>query len=101
MSLLEGSYCWSIGNIDACKIESPAAIISAAGVKLGAVVRKRQQMSFKQRLKYDLCSLHILLGRGVFPLQCHHVSETPARLRIASGDRRDQYSFGVACSTGG
>ena len=53
MRLLEGAQRWAVCDVDACQLESPRSIIAAAGVKLRAMVGKRQQVSLEKASNPD------------------------------------------------
>jgi hypothetical protein len=66
------------------EVKRPPAIVTAAGVELGTMVREGEEVPAKQFIEAKPCGVELYL-RLVEPFLCNqHISKTPPHLWIAT-----------------
>ena len=98
MRLLDRTACWTIRHIRSREFKCPAAVVTAAGVKLGGVVSEGEQVSPKKLIEAGPRCFELRVGLFESLLRNQHVGKAPSDLRIAARKRWHEKRLGILCS---
>src|SRR5262245_43778100 len=74
----------TIRDISSCQLECAAAVVAAACIELGCMVREGQQVPSEQLLEAGSCRFELYLGLLESALCAQHIRKPPTNLRIAA-----------------
>ena len=92
MRLLKRSTCRPIRDIRACKFERPLAVVAAAGVEFGGVIREGEHVSLKKTIETSPRGIELRLSFFKPVLRDQHIGKTP----IGPRDRGSKAPAGAA-----